>query len=112
MALLRTVFALGIVSALVLCVSWQETRVRHEERRLRELGAMLETRTSEVQRLQAQVARLKSPQRIMRLVEVLDIGLRPPIATAPQRQRELVLRENIETAGGSAPREIGQEYAR
>ncbi len=109
MALSRTVFALGIVSALILSVSWQESRVRYEERRLQELNAMLETRTSEVQRLQAQVARLKSPQRIMRLVDALDIGLRPPGATPPQFQRELVLHNPEETAGsGLAPQEVDQ----
>ncbi len=89
MALARTIFVLCILSALLLCISWQETRVRYEERRQRELGAMLEERTAEVQRLHAQVARLASPQRITRIVESLEIGLRPPRASYPSPRHEI-----------------------
>ncbi len=80
MAFLRVFFILCIVSAMVLCVSWQETRLRQERRRLHEVSVMLEDRSATALKLRAQVARLQSPQRIMRLVEALDPGLSPPAA--------------------------------
>ncbi len=99
MALSRTVVAFSIVSAMVLCISWQETGVRYERRRLQELNAMHASRTAQVQRLNAQVARLKSPQRIMLIVEALDIGLEPPRAVPPLFRREVASIRGMDLPG-------------
>ncbi len=99
MALSRTIFVFSVVSAMVLCISWQETRVRHEGRRLQELNAMHASRTAQVLGLKAQVARLKSPQRIMLIVEALDIGLEPPRAVPPLFRHEVASIRGMDMPG-------------
>jgi len=60
------------------------------------MTVMLETQTAEAKRLKAQVARLQSPQRIMHLVEMMDLGLRPPRARPHLARRYIVSTERLE----------------
>ncbi len=97
MALLRIIFVLCILSALILCVAWQETRVRQESRRLQEMIAIQDTRTAEVEVLGAQVARLQSPQRIIQIVENMNVGLGRPRPRLNLLHRNMALMDRLES---------------
>lgn len=75
MAIVRTIFVLCVVTALALCVVWQAREGRRAGYRLEELRREAECRQAEVHVYQAHVSKLKTPQRILKLVESLGLPL-------------------------------------
>ncbi len=105
MAFIKTFLVLCVASALLLCVAWQETECRIEERRLRQLEAMVEVHEADVSRLNVQVARLQSPQRILRIVEGLDLGLRLPGEVVPRLEKDITSLQGVSGAYNPVSRE-------
>jgi len=69
--------------------------VRHERRKLHELNVVLENRTANVHILKSQVARLKSPQRILRIVQEMNMELMLPTALPSIVQQRITPMENL-----------------
>ncbi len=79
--------------------------VRHERRKLHELNVVLEDRTANVHVLKSQVARLKSPQRILRIVQEMNMELMLPTALPPIVQQRITPMESLGIIESYEPRE-------
>ncbi|MFP4029098.1 MAG: hypothetical protein ACLFWL_15005 [Candidatus Brocadiia bacterium] len=75
---IRIVYVLGIIAALALCLAWQTKAVREAGYELEELKIAEEQMAGRIQTYEAQVEKLKSPQRISQLVNKLGLEVNPP----------------------------------
>ncbi len=80
MNVVRILYVEAVLTALALCVVWQAAEVRKAGYRLEALRRERERRTAELQSYRAHVGKLKSPQRILHLVETLGLRLTEPVA--------------------------------
>ena len=80
MDVLKVFYVQAVVAALALCVVRQGHEARHIGYRLEELRRETRVAVVENQKCTAQISRLKNPQRIVRLVETLGLGLGEPPA--------------------------------
>ena len=78
MQALKAFYVQALVAALALCVVQQGHQVRHVGYRLEELRQQIRSSQVEIQKHKAQISRLKSPQRIVHLVEALGLDLAQP----------------------------------
>ena len=92
MRVARILYVQAVLTALALCVLWQGVLVRQAGYRLERLRRDAEERQAEVEKYRAQVSKLKSPQRVVQLVEKLGLNLAlPPVengAATTQRREE------------------------
>jgi C4-dicarboxylate-specific signal transduction histidine kinase len=90
MQLARILYVQAVLTVLALCVVWQTAYVRLEGYRLEALRREKERCETEVQSCRAHIERLKSPPRILHLVESLRLPLTQltpePSAAAVQDQ--------------------------
>jgi cell division protein FtsL len=82
---MRVIFVEVVIAALALCTVWQSRVARREGHRLEELQQRVRRREERIQRCRAHISKLKSPQRIMRLVQSLGLRLQHParVSAAP-----------------------------
>ena len=73
MNIARVLYIQVLLTALGLCVIWQDTLVRQEGYRLERVGRDIENARTEVQKYKAQISKLRSPQRIVTLVRRLGL---------------------------------------
>ena len=80
MQIIKVLYIQMLLTALALCLIWQSTLARHEGYRLELLRREIENAKVEAQKYSAQISKLRSPQRVERLVERLGLD----IEQAPQ----------------------------
>lgn len=99
----RIIFVKVVLAALALCIVWQSRAVRREGHRLEKIERRAETVERQIQRCEAHISKLKSPQRIMRLVNSLgfDLAHPPTVQEVPEPQSETPLPHTIQTVDSS-----------
>ncbi len=75
MHIARVLYVQAVVTALALCVVWQTAQIRKEGYCLEELRREKERCETEVHSYRAHIEKLKSPQRVLHLVEALRLPL-------------------------------------
>ena len=78
MRLAHVFYIQAVVTALALCVVWQGSLARKIGYRQEVLSRRIELRAAEGKEYRAQISRLKSPQRILYLVDSLALNLTHP----------------------------------
>jgi len=96
----RILYVQLVITALALCLLWQGIVIRQTGYRLEKLHREAEELTAEIEKYQAQVSKLKGPQRVVRLVEELDLNLEQPTPDAAEAvvEQEPVAQEDAEVA--------------
>ena len=97
----RIIYVLSVVTALALCLVWQTREVRQAGYRLEELRREAECRQTEVHVYQAHVSKLKTPQRILKLVESLGL----PLQQSSPQQPAVAGRDDAATSLQTAHRQ-------
>jgi len=78
---LKVFYVQAIVAALALCIVHEGHETRQIGYRLESMRRETESRVVEAQKRTAQIGRLKSPQRILHLVEALELDIEQPPVT-------------------------------
>jgi cell division protein FtsL len=102
MLAIRVIFLQVVVAFLALCVVWQSRMARWEGHRLEKLQRRVQEREEQIQRCRAHISKLKSPQRIMQLVQALGLRLEHP-ASAAETSTEPQDQAATENAAEAAP---------
>lgn len=93
MQAIKVVFIQIVIASLGLCLLWQSRLARQTGHQLDQIQKRASNVEAQIQRCEAHLSKLKSPQRIMRLVQTLDLNLVHPtvnrIAFRPRRTRSL-----------------------
>ncbi|MFW5914943.1 MAG: hypothetical protein ACOCTQ_00580 [Planctomycetota bacterium] len=79
MQVMKIVLLQLIIVALALCVLWQDRQVMREGLRLEANRQEMAATREGIRRCEAHLSKLKSPQRILRLVDVLGLQLTHPV---------------------------------
>lgn len=68
----------ALIASVGLCLLWQSRQVRHTGHQLDQLNQTAADVEAQIQQCDAHLSKLKSPQRIVRLVKTLDLNLVHP----------------------------------
>ena len=82
MHVIRVLSVQATVAALALCVVWQSSVARQSGYRLEELRREIASSEAEVHKYEAQLSKLKSPQRILSLLDQFGLDLLEPSGNA------------------------------
>ncbi len=100
MQAIKIVFIQIVIASVGLCLLWQSRLVRRTGHRLDQIQKRATDIEAQIQRCEAHLSKLKSPQRILRLVQTLDLDLVHPTTNqiaSRRRPRSLVSNSTTST---------------